>query len=84
MGWIVLWTVRMMTYAWPEGQGAPHSAPVGRHPPTIRASREHKQPVSFSKKNMKGLGCQPFGHPRTSCLDDELSASETVVAPLRR
>ena len=21
MGWIVLWTVRMMAYPWPEGQG---------------------------------------------------------------
>jgi hypothetical protein len=70
----------MMTYPWPEGEDAPHSAPAGRQAPTIRALIEQKQPVSFSNRNMKGLGCQPFGQRRTSCLDEELSASETVVA----
>ena len=46
-----------------------------------RSGRQEGRATGFvSNRNMNGLGCQPFGHRRSSGHDDELSASDPVIA----
>jgi hypothetical protein len=60
-GWIELWTGQDETP--PESDDAPHSASIGQRAPTIRASIEHKQPVSCSNRNMNWAGMSTIRAP---------------------
>ena len=79
-GWIELWTGRMKGTP-PESDDAPHSASIGLRAPTIRASIEHKQPVSCSNRNMNWAGMSTIRAPGHILHRDELSTPEPGYRP---
>jgi hypothetical protein len=79
MGWIVLWTVRMMTCP-ARGRGCASfclSWPSNADDPGVRKAA---QPVFVGNRNMNWVGMSTIRSTSGCRLNSELSASERAIA----